>query len=346
MKGAQDRYGIASGGNWVVDRVKTVDHLPGRGLLANILAQESGTGGAPVNVLVDLSRMGAPFPLTGVGVVGEDEDGAFLLERCRAHNIDVQHLVTTSQAATSFTDVMSEQGSGERTFFHHRGANALFAPGHVPVAALSCRIFHLGYLLLLDRMDVPDPDYGTVAARCLHELQQAGIRTSLDVVSEDSDRFRSLVPPALQFADYLIVNEIEAGRTVGREVRGPDDRLDGAALADAVEELHGLGSMELVAVHMPEGVYMRDRAGKQFACGSLVLPEGYIRGAVGAGDACCAGILFGIHEGWDLADAARLGVCAAAGCLSSPNTTDGVRAADELLALAAEFGQRDAPVTC
>ena len=45
------------------------------------------------------------------------------------------------------------------------------------------------------------------------------MKTSVDVVSEDSDRYHRVVTPALQYADYCIVNEIEAGRTAGFKVR-------------------------------------------------------------------------------------------------------------------------------
>ena len=61
---------------------------------------------------------------------------------------------------------------GNRIFFHHRGANALFQPEHIKISQLTCKIFHLGYLLLLDAMDQPDADYGTVAARLLKKSKR------------------------------------------------------------------------------------------------------------------------------------------------------------------------------
>ena len=64
------RVGITAAGNWIVDRVKRVDCLPGRGMLANIKDQIFSPGGAPANVLHDLARLKAPFPLAGLGVVG------------------------------------------------------------------------------------------------------------------------------------------------------------------------------------------------------------------------------------------------------------------------------------
>ena len=339
-----DRRGITAGGNWIVDIVKTVDKLPGRGMLGNIRSQEASTGGAAANVLFDLARLCAPFPLAGAGVIGKDQDGRFVLDKAREHRVDVSLIVETGDAPTSYTDVMTEQSTGDRTFFHNRGANALFGPEHVPLGRLSCRIFHLGYLLLLDRMDQPDPHFGTVAARLLHDLRARGIKTSVDVVSEDSDRFRTIVPPALRHVDYLIVNEIEAGRTAGRTVRSGDGSLDAAELVRAADDLGTLGGMELVAVHMPEGFYARDRAGNRFSRGSLVLPEGFIKGSVGAGDAFCAGMLYGLHEGWDADKAGRLGVCSAAASLSCAGATEGLRPVADVLKLADAFPERPAPL--
>ncbi len=340
----EDRCGITSGGIWVVDRVKTVDRLPSRGMLANIRSEQASTGGGPANVLFDLARMGAALPLAGVGGVGADEGGRLVLEKAREHNVDASYIAQTSDALTSYTDVMTEEGTGERAFFHHRGANVLFGPEHLPVNKLSCRIFHLGYLLILDRLDEADADYGTVAARLLHELRRRGIKTSVDVVSEESDRYRTIVPPSLRHTDYLILNEFEACKIVGRAARKKDGALDAREVSKAADELLELGGMELVAVHMPEGFYVLERTGKRCSRGSLVLPDGFIRGSVGAGDAFCAGMLYGLHEGWAPADAGWLGTCCAAACLSCATATDGVGPLDGLLELGRTFPERPPPL--
>ena len=144
--------------------------------------------------------------------------------------------------------------------------------------------------------------------------------------------------------DYLILNEIETARAVGLTVRDTQRRLDGPALIEAVERLYTFGNMRLVAVHMPEGVYMRDLSGKRYSRGSLVLPEGYIAGAVGAGDAFCAGMLYGLHEGWELLEAAGLASCCAAASLSRPGASEGIMPLGETLELAKRFSERSPPV--
>ena len=344
MAAPQERRGIASGGMWVVDRVKAVDQLPAPDRLATIRSEEVSTGGAPANVLADLARLQSPFPLIGLGVVGDDEGGAYILDTFRGLGVDLSHMARTDRARTSYTDVMSHGETGRRMFFHHRGANDLFGPEHVPVRSLSCRIFHLGYLLMLPRLDEPDAACGTVAARLLRDLREAGIRTSIDTVTLESDRYRTIVPPALRHTDYLVMNEVEVARITGREARAGDGRLDGAALADAVAEGMAMGPMALTAVHRPEGFFAVDRAGHRFSRGSFRLPEGFIKGVVGAGDAFCAGVLYGLHEGWDPERSAHLGTCCAAASLSAEGATDGVKPLAEVLELGRRFPEREPPV--
>ena len=334
------RRGLLAGGNWIIDQVKLIDVYPQPEQLANIRRQSEGTGGAAYNVLVDLSNTGAPFPLLAAGMVGQDALGERILDDCRQRHIDTRHLVPTTKAPTSYTDVMTEQGHGRRTFFHARGANALWSGADLDFERTHLRIFHLGYLLLLDALDQPDSRYGTRAARLLAAAQAAGIKTSVDVVSEDSDRFARLVNPALKHVDYCILNEIEAGKTTGFTIRQADGKLDVVALRHAAGALLEQGVRELVVIHFPEGAFARTRTGEDFWQSALKLPKDYIGGTAGAGDAFCAGVLLGLHEDWDLPRCLLTGVCIAAASLSDATCTAGVKSLNSSLALARKFGFR------
>lgn len=332
--------GLLAGGNWIRDQVKLIDVYPQPEQLANIRSQSEGTGGAAYNVLIDLAHTGAPFPLMAAGLVGEDALGQAILRDCRDNRIDTRHLGKTSKAPTSYTDVMSELGHGRRTFFHARGANALWCGEDIRFDKSRPRIFHLGYLLLLDALDQADPKFGTRAARLLAAAQQAGVRTSVDVVSEDSDRFPKIVCPALKHVDYCILNEIEAGKTTGFKVRQADGKLDSVALRHAAGSLLQHGVRELVVVHFAEGAFARTRKGEDFWQASLKLPANYIVGTAGAGDAFCAGVLLGLHEGWDLQQCLLTGVCIAAASLSDATCTAGVKSLRTSIALSRKFGLR------
>jgi len=338
IKRARIRRGLLAGGNWIIDQVKMIDVYPQPEQLANIRGQTEGTGGGPYNVLVNLARTGVAFPLIGAGLVGRDSLGKRIIDTCRSHDIDVRHLGTTTQAPTSYTDVMTEQGKGRRTFFHARGANALWRGADLDFHKIRARIFHLGYLLLLDALDEPDSRYGTKAARLLAAAEAAGIKTSVDVVSEDGERFAKIVNPALEHVDYCILNEIEAGKTTGFEIRRQGGRLDTVALRHAAGALLQQGVRELVVIHFPEGAFARTRRGEEAWQSSLKVPARYIAGTAGAGDAFCAGVLLGLHEDWDLPRCLMTGVCIATASLADATCTAGVNGLSTSLALARKFG--------
>jgi sugar/nucleoside kinase (ribokinase family) len=340
-KTAGARRGLLSGGNWIIDQVKIIDVYPQPEQLGNILGQSPGTGGGPYNVLIDLAKSGAPFPLYGAGLVGKDALGEQILADCRQHKIDARFIKTTTKAPTSYTDVMTEKTTGRRTFFHARGANALWRGEGLDFKKNKARIFHLAYLLLLDALDEPDSTFGTKGARLLATAQAAGLKTSVDVVSEDSDRFGKVVGPALKHVDYCILNEIEAGKTTGFKVRDTAGRLDTVTLRHAAGALLQQGVRELVVVHFPEGAFARTRKGEDVWQSSLKLPARYVAGTAGAGDAFCAGALLGLHEGWELQRCLLTGVCLAAASLSHPTCTAGVKSLSRSLALAKKFGYQD-----
>jgi sugar/nucleoside kinase (ribokinase family) len=333
------RQGILAGGNWIIDHVKIIDHFPAQDTLANILAESDGSGGSPYNILVDLAKLGASFPLEAAGLVGEDQDGRTILADCADHGIDTTALRQTSAAPTSYTDVMTVRETGRRTFFHCRGANALLDESHFDLASSNAKIFHIGYLLLLDRLDAISPDGSTGASRLLENATALGFKTSADLVSEDSNRFATVIRPVLPHLDYLILNEFEAARTTGVPIT-KDGKIVRAELARAAAELVRAGVREWVVIHFPDGAYARHASGAEAMHGSVNLPSDFIKGAAGAGDAFAAGALFGLHEGLPIGECLRIAVCAAASNLAHPTCTDGILPLDQCLKLGNSFGFR------
>jgi len=335
------RSGIIAGGNWIVDHVKLVQTWPKQETLTSILAHTRGNGGSPYNILVNLARLGADFPLTGVGLVGADEDGRTVLQTCHAHRIDTTQLQSTSAAATSSTDVITVGKTGRRTFFHQRGANALLDVDNFDFTATPAKLFHLGYLLLLDRLDAIDDGYPR-ACQVLRRARAAGLRTSLDCVSENSNRFKTIVVPALPDVDVLFTNDYEVEKITGiRLRRGTSVRP--AAIEAAARVLIGMGVRSWVVIHSPELAYACNVSGQGLWQPSLRLPPAEIRGTAGAGDALAAGILFGMHEEWPMTASLKLGVCAAAASLSHPSCSAGILPLNESLALAEHHGYRKLP---
>jgi len=332
--------GIACAGNWIVDQIKIIDCWPEQGALSTIRSLQHGIGGSSANVLTDLRSLGFGAPMVALGCIGDDQYGRLVLDHCEAHGIDASMIRVLPGESTSYTDVMTTADSGRRTFFHDRGANAQFVPRHVDmeqVVALNPRIFHLGYLLLLDGMDVADDEHGTVAAGLLADVQSRGIQTSVDVVSEAVDRFAEIVGPSLKYVDHCIVNEYEVERITGIKARDSNEAIIRPALIEAARALLAMGVSRTAVVHCPEGGQWIDSTGAEVWMPSLHLPEGMVVSSVGAGDAFCAGALYGIHEGWPPERCLTVANATAAMSLCAKNTTDGVGTLDEVTAFAGAY---------
>jgi sugar/nucleoside kinase (ribokinase family) len=98
----------------------------------------------------------------------------------------------------------------------------------------------------------------------------------------------------------------------------------------------------LVAIHFPEGAFLRTRKGEDILQPSINLPAKHIAGTAGAGDAFAAGLLLGLHENWDLRRCLITGVSVAAASLSHPTCSGGVKSLAAALQLARKFGHRPA----
>jgi sugar/nucleoside kinase (ribokinase family) len=332
--------GILSAGNWCVDRVKIINRWPDQDTLCQIEKEEIGGGGSPFNMIVGMACLKPPFPLEGAGLLGKDAGGDFIISECAKTGVDTKQMHRTSSYSTSFTEVMTVRDTGRRTFFHSQGCNAFLGPEHFDPKNTNCKIFHLGHLLFLNKLDSADSEFGTQAARVLANYRKAGIKTNIDIVSELSDRMIKILVPALKYSDYCIVNELEAGHATSTETRRNDKiMMDG--VKTAAKKLLSLGVHELVVIHFPEGAYALHKNGKECTQASLNLPQGYNKGAVGAGDAFCGGVLYGLHEDWSLEECLKLAVCNAAACLSHPTATGGMRPLKDTLGLFDQFGIRD-----
>lgn len=328
-----ERKGIIGVGNWLVDSIKFIDVYPTKGNLTNIHRVEEGLGGCAHNVLVDLAKLQSGLPLYAGGCIGRDAYGQMVLDAIEEHGLDGSSMVIRDDVATSYTDVMSEiGGTATRTFFHCRGANAALSPEMVLAADCPAKIFHLGYLLLLDQMDAEDPEYGVVAARVLKALQEKGYKTSVDVVSEESDRFRKIVLPCLKYTDYLIINEVEAGACCSDKLRDEQGNiLIDKVEAAAVKLMEG-GVGELCVIHFPEGGFAISKDGKPCYMPTDMLPLDQIVSSVGAGDAFCAGSLYAIHEGYDLESMLSFANACARFNLSSGTSTGGAPTLEQVKA--------------
>ena len=246
------KKGIAVAGNMIVDILYPTYGTPKPGELVTVSDDISrSTGGCLCNDIVDLAKLDPNMPLVAVGRTGDDESGKYIIEKLSAYkNIDLSHVKITG--VSSFTLVMADEYSKQRTFYHCRGGNAALCEEDFDWDKLDVDMLHIGYILLLDTLDEEDPTYGTKMAKLLKAAQDHGIKTSIDVVSEASDRFRRLVCPALRYTDYCVINEVEASATTGIELRTEEGQLILENFPKALKAMKDLGVSTWAVIHCPE----------------------------------------------------------------------------------------------
>ena len=331
--------GIAVAGSLLADLSYFADTYPSPGLLTKIRRSVCDVGGTG-NLILDLARLDGALPVKVSAVIGDDEYGR-LLESVlsRYPNIDLGNV--TKQGESSVTIVMNAMDTRERTFFFRPAGSDIYDETFIDWDKLQAEIFHLEYLLLMDRVDSEDAEYGTHGARILHEAQKKGMKTSIDIVSEQSTRAERIVSAALKYTDYCTFNEVEAQAVTGIPFL-EGDRVSETRIEEVFERLQEKGVTTWAVIHAPGWSYGYDYREKRMAyLPSLELPKGYIKGTTGAGDAYCCGILYGAYQGWSLEEAMRLGTACAACSLSETNGTDGLRPLSEVMKIWEKYRRKE-----
>lgn len=320
----KQRNGIAVAGSVLVDKINEIKAYPQSGELTQIVGLEKAVGGCVPNVALDLKKICPDMDVKAIGKIGNDEEGAYVSEVLGQGGVDVTGFVVDESNKTSFTEVMSVI-NGQRTFFTYPGASAKFGYSDIDFEHLDAKIMLLGYFLLLDKVDQGD------GLQILQKAQEMGIKTSIDLVSENSDRY-SLVIPCLKYTDYLIINEMEAGKLAGID---PTDEN----LKQIASKLQELGVKEKVVIHKPD--YAVCLSGDDYTVvSSYKLPEGYIKGTTGAGDAFCAGTLIGIYKGWTDQEILEFASGCAVMALGKADATSGLVTESEIKEYCKQFERR------
>ena len=317
------KNGIAIAGTILVDKINEISAYPTAGELTKILRTSLAVGGCVPNVAIDLKRMDATLEVEAIGKIGRDEEGLFVKNTLMNSGVTCKG-VKDCEEKTSFTEVMSVVG-GQRTFFTYAGASADFGFLDIDFNALNVKMLHLGYFLLLDKVDSGD------GLKILKEAQERGIKTSIDLVSENSNRYKDILP-CLPYTDNLIINEVEAGKLTDIEPTAQNIRL-------IAEKLKSYGVKERVVIHAPTFGVCVSNDGFTLVP-SYQLPDDFIKGTTGAGDAFCAACLLSVYRETSDEEMLAFASAAAVAALSESDATSGLRSVAEIEKLCKDFKRR------
>lgn len=226
-----------------------------------------------------------------VGGVGPDDMGDWVMMKLRSFGIDVANMALCPGFATS-SSIVATRPDGARPALHKKGATGAFYVTDAEVdSVLDTKIFHVGGVGLMDRMDQGR------TAELMAEAKARGCVTTLDVFASTPEDM-PLVAPLLPHTDFFIPSEEEARALSGRE-----------AFDDIAAFLLDKGAGAVILTLGAEGALYRDRAGASFRAPAYDVA---VVCTCGCGDCFNGGFATGLHLGLPIEDCVQMGQAASA----------------------------------
>jgi len=277
-----------------IDKLYLVERIGAAGEEIGIDSASEQPGGSAANTIAALARLGIK---TGfIGRVGDDADGAYLRSEMAKEGVDTQG-IEVARGRTGSAIVLVDPG-GERSMYVHPGVND----------ALSFTLGNLSYVK---------------SARCLH-LSSFVDETIIDVQSEILDRSKAEISfaPGMLYARRgldALRGTISKTRVVFLN-RDEIEMLTGSGYREGAGELNEVGA-EIVAVTLGgDGCYIRTSDAEV----SVLSFAARVVDTTGAGDAFCAGFLYGLLNDEPLGVCGRLGNFVAAKCIEAVGAREGL----------------------
>lgn len=303
---------VAIVGNVNVDLIICpVDELPPPGTERIVDRVEMRVGGAAATTALALARLGSPSRVASY--IGDDELGRWL-QRALAQG-GVGSEIQAIAGTTTGVSMAFEAPGRDRSFLTDLGGLRGIDASAVPKEALTCElVLFCGYFLLPALRGAP-------TATLMGRVHAAGGRVLLDT-GWDPEGWtaptRTEITAILPSVDVFLPNELEV-----RAIAEVDETTSAARALQAISKgwvVVKCGAAGCVAVG-PDG--------RELAASA---PSIEVTDTVGAGDAFNAGLVYGLSEGEEIADALDVAVRLGSAIVSRPSA-DRYPDASEFLAL-------------
>ena len=259
-----------------------------------------GLGGKGANQAAAAAHSGAETLF--VGAVGTDLSGQRLRADLAAHGVDVTHVREVD--GSTGTALITVAASGENTIILDAGANRA-----VTIEPAKASLFPAPSDIVVLQAEVPSHTNTEVLAWA-HSF---GARVLLNLApARDTD------PAAMSHIDILVVNETEAGLTLGLPAPATPTEAIGVARA-----LRGMGPRHVVVTLGAQGAAWA--SGTEVGhCPAVNLGEAM--DTTGAGDACVGALAAALALGKPFVEAVADGMRAGAAAILSPGAASSYRA--------------------
>jgi len=262
-----------------VDYLGSVPAFPAPDTKCDLTGVTIQGGGPAATALASLARWGVRASF--IGVVGGDEFGRTILEGLRKEGVDVSRVTVAPGGSSTFSFILVEEKSAQRTIFCFRGRGIQLTPDQVALD-----LVHRASVLLVDAYDLP---------ACL-AAAQAAKRKGVPVVC-DAGTLREDSLKLIALVDHAVCSEV-----FFRSFYVGDDLEEGLA------RLNALGPKAVVVTLGSRGSLGYDgRAFHEQPAFPVTAVD-----TTGAGDVYHGAYIYGLLAGWDLAGRMAFASAAAA----------------------------------
>ena len=261
-----------------------------------VLDFKASGGGSAANTTVGLARLELK---TGfIGKVAADREGKFLLDEFREEGVDVNG-IRVSEEGRSGSVMGFIDPQGDRALYVDPGVNDNITFNDINLSYVSgAKFLHLSSF-------VGDPSF-KVQKQLLNQI--SGVKVSFDPGAIYARKGLSELKPIIKKTHVMFPNSIELKLLTGQDYK------------EGARALLGLGVDILVVKLGKLGCYVTD--GKESQLIEPVKVEAV--DTTGAGDAFCAGFLYGLIKQKDLYACGRLGNFVASRCISKMGSRTGL----------------------
>jgi ribokinase len=284
-----------------VDRLCHVGRIARGGEESFVLTMDEAPGGSAANTIVGLARLGAK---TGfIGKAADDHEGQLLLDDFRREGVNTDGITIAREGHSGNVTAYVDR-TGERALYVYPSVNDTLSFEDINVEYAGCaRFLHLASM---------DNKPFQAQKKLIKTLPN--VRISLDPGQIYARKGLSALSPILKRCSIFMPSENELKVITGKQFREGADML--------LEQ-----GPDIVAVKLGrKGCYITNGEEKH-----LIEPfNAKVVDKTGAGDAFCAGFLYGQVERKDLYTCGRLGNFVASKCISKVGARAGLPRASEL----------------
>ena len=289
-----------------------VDAVPERGMLSQVNAITVHSGGNAMTASINLTKMGVDAKI--VGKVGNDMFGMYLRNCLQKSGVDTTALKEDDKVQTSASVVLSES-SGERSFLHCVGTNAVFSIKDIDFDVIEeCDLVFVTGSFLMNTFD------GEQTAEFLKKCKQMGKTTFLDVCWDAKGQWGKVLDMSLPYLDYFMPSIDEAVQLAEGET-DPDKIADCFMKKGAENVIIKLGS---------KGSYLRlshENEGNVYPIVGRQKPVD----TTGAGDGFCSGFLAAYARDVDPHECMMIANATGGLCTMAKGATTGTKSYEETL---------------